>query len=57
MRVGDLAEALLELLPLELPGLLHLGGEDDVSRFDFAVALGRRPGAHRARAHDPRSRS
>ena len=40
VRVGDLAEALLELLPLELPGALHLGGEDDVSRYDFAVALG-----------------
>ena len=43
MRVGDLAEALLELLPLELPGPLHLGGEDDVSRYDFAVALGADP--------------
>ena len=43
VRVGDLAEALLELLPLELPGPLHLGGEDDVSRFDFAVALGADP--------------
>jgi dTDP-4-dehydrorhamnose reductase len=42
-RVGDLAEALLELLPLELRGPLHLGGEDDVSRFDFAVALGADP--------------
>ena len=40
VRVGDLAEALLELLPLQLPGPLHLGGEDDVSRYDFAIALG-----------------
>jgi dTDP-4-dehydrorhamnose reductase len=50
VRVGDLAEALLELVPLELPGLLHLGGEDDVSRFDFAVALGADP-ARIERAH------
>ena len=57
VRVGDLAEALLELLPLELPGPLHLGGEDDVSRYDFAVALGADPARHRARAHHRRSRS
>jgi dTDP-4-dehydrorhamnose reductase len=43
VRVGDLAESLLELLSLELPGPLHLGGEDDVSRYDFAVALGADP--------------
>jgi len=40
VQVGDLAEAILELLPLEAPGPLHLGGADDVSRFDFAVLLG-----------------
>jgi dTDP-4-dehydrorhamnose reductase len=40
VRVGDLAEALLEVLALPVAGPLHLGGEDDVSRFDFAVALG-----------------
>lgn len=40
VQVGDLAEALLEVVALELPGLLHLGGADDVSRFDFAVLLG-----------------
>jgi len=43
VRVGDLTEALLELLPLEHPGPLHVGGEDDVSRYDFAVALGADP--------------
>jgi dTDP-4-dehydrorhamnose reductase len=40
VQVGDLAEAILELLPLDVPGPLHLGGADDVSRFDFAVLLG-----------------
>ncbi|MDX6425330.1 MAG: dTDP-4-dehydrorhamnose reductase [Gaiellaceae bacterium] len=40
VQVGDLAEALLEVVALELPGPLHLGGADDVSRFDFAVLLG-----------------
>ncbi len=43
VRVGDLAEALLELLALDARGPLHLGGEDDLSRFDFAVALGADP--------------
>jgi dTDP-4-dehydrorhamnose reductase len=43
VRVGDLADALLELLALEVAGPLHLGGEDDLSRFDFAVALGADP--------------
>jgi dTDP-4-dehydrorhamnose reductase len=40
VQVGDLAEAILELLTLDVPGPLHLGGADDVSRFDFAVLLG-----------------
>lgn len=43
VQVGDLADALLELLPLDLPGPLHLGGADDISRFDFAVLLGADP--------------
>jgi dTDP-4-dehydrorhamnose reductase len=47
VRVGDLADALLDLLALDVPGPLHLGGEDDVSRFDFAVALGADPGGIR----------
>lgn len=43
VQVGDLAAAILELLPLDLPGPLHLGGADEVSRFDFAVLLGADP--------------
>jgi dTDP-4-dehydrorhamnose reductase len=43
VQVGDLADALLEVLALELPGPLHLGGADDISRFDFAVLLGAEP--------------
>lgn len=43
VRVGDLADALLELLGVAHPGSLHLGGEDDVSRYDFAVVLGADP--------------
>ena len=42
VQVGDLAEAILELLALD-PGPLHLGGADDISRFDFAVLLGADP--------------
>jgi dTDP-4-dehydrorhamnose reductase len=45
VQVGDLAEAILELLALDAPGPLHLGGADDVSRFDFAVLLGADPAA------------
>jgi dTDP-4-dehydrorhamnose reductase len=33
----------LELLAVDVPGPLHLGGPDDVSRYDFAVALGADP--------------
>jgi dTDP-4-dehydrorhamnose reductase len=40
VQVGDLADAILELLDLDVAGPLHLGGADDVSRFDFAVLLG-----------------
>jgi dTDP-4-dehydrorhamnose reductase len=40
VQVGDLAEAILELLAVDIAGPLHLGGADDVSRFDFAVLLG-----------------
>lgn len=43
VQVGDLADALLEVVTLELPGPLHLGGADDVSRYDFAVLLGAEP--------------
>jgi dTDP-4-dehydrorhamnose reductase len=43
VHVGDLADAILEVLELDVPGPLHLGGADDVSRFDFAVLLGADP--------------
>jgi dTDP-4-dehydrorhamnose reductase len=43
VQVGDLAEAILELLALDVPGPLHVAGADDVSRFDFAVLLGADP--------------
>jgi dTDP-4-dehydrorhamnose reductase len=43
VHVGDLAEAILELLALDVPGPLHLAGADDISRFDFAVLLGADP--------------
>jgi dTDP-4-dehydrorhamnose reductase len=43
VQVGDLAEALLEVVALELAGPLHLGGADDLSRYDFAVLLGADP--------------
>jgi dTDP-4-dehydrorhamnose reductase len=42
-HVGDLAAAILELLDLDAPGPLHLGGADDVSRYDFALLLGADP--------------
>ena len=44
VQVGDLAEALLELLGIELAGPLHLGGADGISRYDFALLLGADPG-------------
>jgi dTDP-4-dehydrorhamnose reductase len=40
IQVGDLADAILELLDLDVSGPLHVAGADDVSRFDFAVLLG-----------------
>ncbi len=43
VQVGDLADALLELLELSVPGPLHVAGADAVSRFDFAVRLGADP--------------
>jgi dTDP-4-dehydrorhamnose reductase len=43
VQVGDLADALLEVVSLEIPGALHLAGADDLSRFDFAVLLGADP--------------
>ena len=44
VHVDDLADALLEVVALDVPGPLHLGGADDVSRYDFAVLLGADPG-------------
>jgi dTDP-4-dehydrorhamnose reductase len=43
IAVCDLADALFELARLELGGVLHLGGADDVSRYDFALLLGADP--------------
>lgn len=43
VQVGDLAGALLELAELDVAGILHLGGADDVSRYDFALLLGADP--------------
>ncbi len=43
VHVGDLAEALFDVLAINLPGPLHLAGADDLSRFDFAVLLGADP--------------
>ena len=40
VQVGDLARALLEVLDMDIHGALHLGGADDLSRFDFALLLG-----------------
>jgi dTDP-4-dehydrorhamnose reductase len=43
VQVGDLAGALLDLVELDHAGPIHMGGADDVSRFDFAVLLGADP--------------
>jgi dTDP-4-dehydrorhamnose reductase len=43
VQVGDLTRALLELLEIDAPGPLHLGGADDVSRHEFALLLGADP--------------
>ena len=56
VQVGDLADALLELLDTEVTGPLHVAGADDVSRFDFAVLLGADP-ARIERAHTTRDRA
>jgi dTDP-4-dehydrorhamnose reductase len=36
VQVGDLAEALLELVASDVGGILHVAGADDVSRCEFA---------------------
>jgi dTDP-4-dehydrorhamnose reductase len=43
VQVGDLADALLELLPLDVAGPLHVAGPDGVSRAEFASLLAARP--------------
>jgi dTDP-4-dehydrorhamnose reductase len=43
VHVGDLADALLELLSHDVVGPLHLAGADDVSRYEFALLLGADP--------------
>jgi dTDP-4-dehydrorhamnose reductase len=43
VQVGDLADALLELIELDVPGPLHVAGADDVSRYEFALLLGADP--------------
>jgi len=43
VQVTDLASALLELVALDHAGPIHLGGADDVSRYDLALLLGADP--------------
>jgi dTDP-4-dehydrorhamnose reductase len=43
VHVGDLANAVLAVLELDVAGPLHVAGADDVTRFDFAVLLGADP--------------
>lgn len=40
VHVADLADALLELVELDVTGPLHVAGADDISRYDFAKLLG-----------------
>jgi dTDP-4-dehydrorhamnose reductase len=53
VQVTDLARALLELAALDVSGLLHLAGPDDVSRADLAELVA---GRAVRRAHAPESR-
>jgi dTDP-4-dehydrorhamnose reductase len=39
IHVGDLADALLELVELDLGGVLHVAGPDGISRAEFAELL------------------
>jgi dTDP-4-dehydrorhamnose reductase len=43
VHVRDLAAAIVELLEHDIAGPLHLGGADDISRYDFALLLGADP--------------
>lgn len=49
IQVGDLASALLELLPNDTQGILHVAGADAISRFEFAQLIARAAG----RSPDP----
>ncbi|MBA3844121.1 MAG: sugar nucleotide-binding protein [Actinobacteria bacterium] len=54
--VNDLAAAIVELLEHDVAGPLHMGGADDISRYDFALLLGADP-ARIARAHTSAERA
>lgn len=43
IQVGDLAQALLELVEMDVAGPLHVAGADDVSRHGFAELVARGP--------------
>jgi dTDP-4-dehydrorhamnose reductase len=43
VQVTDLAHAIHDCLGLDVHGPLHLGGADDLSRYDFALLLGADP--------------
>jgi dTDP-4-dehydrorhamnose reductase len=53
--VGDVADALLELTGRDVGPTVHLGGADDVSRFEFALLLGADP-ARISGVHAPAGR-
>ena len=54
VQVGDLADALLELVELEISGPLHVAGDDAVSRCEFArLVAGRDVRCAPAPAHRP----
>jgi len=56
VQVDDLAEAILEVVAMDVRGPLHLAGADDVSRYDFALLLGADPGrVERARTTPDRA--
>jgi dTDP-4-dehydrorhamnose reductase len=56
VHAADLADAVIELLSLDCTGPLHIGGADDVSRYDFALLLGADPSRIEP-AHAPSDRA
>jgi dTDP-4-dehydrorhamnose reductase len=52
---GDLAAAILELMDLELAGLLHVAGADALSRYEFARLVAAAGGLDPDRIHPGRS--